>query len=846
MKKLRWIKDYHQEGKRVAKKGELFNAGDKSASNFISQGYAVEVKDKPIKPKIIPLTAIQELILLKEDKEAFEKKVYEIAEKYQTKYVKIMAEYGKFIKVKPNPKLQPPSKSEPLKPIPQKKLNQCIIIPQKLQDQMLRFCRVQRGKKKPFEKDWPNKPYTYQDIQQYLGNENYGVLCGYGNLSVIDCDKDELVEVVKDKFPKTFTVKTGGGGMHFYYFIPGLEKKIILEKGKGHENHYGEVQSKGTQVVGPGSIHPNSEYYSVIDNSPIETLTREELYSKLKDYINDIQESEKAAEDERNSYTDIDSLSITDIWSTAGMKKQGDEYYGAHPTHGSTGGMNFWINPLKNTWHCFRCNSGGGPLSAIAVQHGLIGCQEARAGSLRGAKAIDALKIAQDKYGLQVNFEKSSNFVLLKKFSPKPFADEIMMVEKFVRDKFKRFWRYNYKKKVWTDDAEEYLRNVLRLKIFSDEMQQKKYVEEVVSYIRDVCWTDEDVKSLPLHLIPFKNKIYDLKSDKFIEYSNEYFVTAKLPIELDENEKDYSKIDKFLEEIVQDKKHTLYELMAYCLYRDYPYQKFFILYGSGQNGKSAFLKLLTNTLGFDNLSCIKPQDLVGDRFASVELFSKLANISPDIPYKEMDDSSLIREITGEDLIRGQEKHKSSFKFKNHAKLIFSANELPQVKDQNYAFDRRVYIIMFNTFIKNPNPNIINEISTREQLSGLGWYLISILKDLKKRGFSFKDNPDQSVMSKLYKELSNSLAKFLKEHTVSDYHGAIADWRLKERFKSYCEEKGFRNWKVTEINDYLRNCYSETNIPERFYDKHIGGWKDTRVRAWRGLKWKEDSTDKECQ
>ena len=136
-----------------------------------------------------------------------------------------------------------------------KEKNKERIIPAQLKN--LSFCRVKQGTKVPFEKDWTNKPYTYNEIQKFQG-ENYGVLCGLSNLAVVDCDKEELTLAVSQLFPETFSVKTGGGGTHFYYFIPELKKKIILNAG---EEHLGEIQSYGTQVVGVGSVHPNGNKY---------------------------------------------------------------------------------------------------------------------------------------------------------------------------------------------------------------------------------------------------------------------------------------------------------------------------------------------------------------------------------------------------------------------------------------------------------------------------------------------------------------------------------------------------------------------------------------------------------
>jgi hypothetical protein len=277
------------------------------------------------------------------------------------------------------------------------------MIPPQLHNDRIKFCKVRKGTKKPFEKDWTNKPYSYQEIEDYLKNENeqYGVLCGYGDLAVIDADNQAFQIAVENMFPKTFRVKTGSGGVHNYFFIPDLKQKIILKLDDESETHLGEVQSYGTQVVGAGSLHPNGNTYELLEDIEIATVTGEELYSCLKPFMKkEIDKSEVNAVFERQQTSEIDDLSVMDIWSAIGLKKMGDEYYGCHPLHGSSGGMNFWINPRKNTWHCFRCNSGGGVLSAIGVKEGIIDCSEAQKGSLRGDNAKKCIELAKEKYGL--------------------------------------------------------------------------------------------------------------------------------------------------------------------------------------------------------------------------------------------------------------------------------------------------------------------------------------------------------------------------------------------------------------------------------------------------------------
>ncbi len=233
-------------------------------------------------------------------------------------------------------------------------------ITKSLQAIGIRFCRILKGTKKPFEKDWTNKPYSKEEIEEYLstGKENYGVLCGHGNIACIDCDTERLVDIIEKKLPTTYKVKTGGDGIHYYFFIPGLKNKLILsEMEDGKEIHLGEVQSHGTQVVGPGSRHPNGKNYQEINQIPITEIKLEELMSAIGEFTKASLEATENYEYEKkeNSGDSINDMSVTDIWGTAGLKKQGEEYYGDHPTHGSTGHMNFWINPSKNCWKCFRC-----------------------------------------------------------------------------------------------------------------------------------------------------------------------------------------------------------------------------------------------------------------------------------------------------------------------------------------------------------------------------------------------------------------------------------------------------------------------------------------------------------
>jgi len=263
-----------------------------------------------------------------------------------------------------------------------------------LRDRSIRFNRILNGQKVPIGKDWTTRNYAY-DAPELIGylaeGHNYGICTGIGNLVVLDVDEPPHLQGVIDQLPETFTVRTGSGGSHYYLFCSGFERRIVLYHPSllgydGKPLHLGEIQAHGQQVVGPGSIHPNGKRYKVTADLPIATIDKASLIDLIVSCPP--HEDEKVvprsvrSKRKRRSFNRY-GLRIEDIaWPNGIVVQSGDEISGSHPIHSSTTGRNFAINPRFNCWHCFRCNSGGGPLEWRAVQKGLIDCRDAKPGCL--------------------------------------------------------------------------------------------------------------------------------------------------------------------------------------------------------------------------------------------------------------------------------------------------------------------------------------------------------------------------------------------------------------------------------------------------------------------------------
>jgi putative DNA primase/helicase len=212
---------------------------------------------------------------------------------------------------------------------------------------------------------------------------------------------------------------------------------------------------------------------------------------------------------------------------------------------------------------------------------------------------------------------------------------------------------------------------------------------------------------------------------------------------------------------VDDKWVLLFEVIGYTLYPRYVFNKAILLTGSGSNGKSTFLNLLLKILGKNNTSAVSLKRIVeGDKFASIELYHKLANISSELFQFRVTNTDLFKKLTGEDYIEGQKKFKDPIYFVNYAKLINATNELPIVKDQTYGFWRRWLVIEFPHQFEN-DPGFFERTFTNEEIEGV--ITVSILafaRVMQNKKFDYEDS--SADIKEKWERASDSVYAFVKD------------------------------------------------------------------------------------
>src|SRR2546426_7943583 len=269
-------------------------------------------------------------------------------------------------------------------------------VPEQLRD--FQFVLLRARSKEAFEKDWQTTAnYAYGDprlLEHLKLGGNYGVVAG--EHIIIETDTPELQQIVEGELPPTFTQRSPGHhSKHFFY--NGVSKIIPLfdkSRPKGKDN-IGHIKSGPSYVVGPGCIHPNGGIYETIDNRQLATISEQDVQRILGQYI--ARRNLAVEKSEARKHHTTESFSILDLISGLGLKERGGQLQGTHPVHGSETGMNFSVDPRENVWHCFRCNTGGGPWHLLAVMERIIDCQDAVPGGLRGELFNRTREIALEK-----------------------------------------------------------------------------------------------------------------------------------------------------------------------------------------------------------------------------------------------------------------------------------------------------------------------------------------------------------------------------------------------------------------------------------------------------------------
>lgn len=239
--------------------------------------------------------------------------------------------------------------------------------------------------------------------------------------------------------------------------------------------------------------------------------------------------------------------------------------------------------------------------------------------------------------------------------------------------------------------------------------EQDELLQGIIRHAMDPRNLEEyKAEEAPPALVLFKNGLYSLDEGVWkgedpetvekLKAAHQIF-TSYIPHEFNPDivlERDRVTVDRFFSSLScgdQDVESLLYEVIGYCFYRSCIFRKALLLKGAKGCGKSTFLDMVRNILGAGATTALSLKEL-SDKFSTIELAGKLANIGDELDKEYIATSSKFKSIVSGMMISGQKKYGDVVNFAPYAKMLFAMNGDLRMDDPGNAVADRLIQIPF--------------------------------------------------------------------------------------------------------------------------------------------------------
>lgn len=711
--------------------------------------------------------------------------------------------------------------------------------------------------KTPYNGPLTTYPYdvimtSFNDMLTVSKNEaTYGVLTGYKGLVVVDVDdKDTACELYKiPEFASTFTVTSPKGLPHFYFKCEPYSPTTAFDKGTGtNKKRIIDIKGKSGYVIGPGSrfmSHNEYKEYTVENDIDIVDIDYDRIIKLIEERIDEKAVKKLYNEDLENYYvTDpiseeiFKNVTCTEILEENGidvsnnpgdtpfavsenktcLHRSGYLYYDFHSLRGGTViDLYAWFNKLSHHEAMFEL------AERIGVTNDII--KQATTYFMKN-KAADLVMFIATRF---------TNIYPVKAMEQENRSVDI----------------YRYVDGVYFKNTQPKIRN------FTRNMTGKWYTKAFGNKIIDIIAaemdidTDEFFDDQHKHLVPVQNGLLNIYTRELEPFSPDKIFFNKLPVIYDPDAKCPETLKHF-EKVLNGEKDvkTMQELYGSLLYREYKWEKAFIFYGNGSNGKSVTTKQMNAFLGLENFTTMTLEKMQNNNFMLGQLQNKMANIAPEIGNARLDDTDVFKSLTGGDYISADVKFKDPVKFLNFAKMVFCANNVPESADDSDGFWRRWVMLGFTKKFLNQSEyntlkkeekleshhrlkdyEIDNKLQNPEELSGVLNWALDGLKRLMERN-EFSDTDSINEVRNMWRKQANSGMGFRIDCLQDSHRNEDFVWEddMLAAYSQYCKSNGIH---MLDVRKFRKTLTSENiNIMRtKRKGEYIYKYRNTKIKDW---------------
>jgi P4 family phage/plasmid primase-like protien len=729
----------------------------------------------------------------------------------------------------------------------------------------------------PWTEYQQRRPYKGELVEWFhQGDYQIGVVCGEvsGNLVVLDFETPESYREWAGRHRALATTRTveTGKGVHVYFKLnkkPDGNTKLITG--------LVETRGEGGQVLAPPSLHPSGRHYSLMgkERGILQTtwddIARGESWGKRTKALDKKEAAQTIAfgraAGERNSALFEAAVLLRDTGTPQpqaiavllkanenndpplpdGEIKRTVESAYSRPAHNRT------EDAIAQTYEvvlkelaAMREEQAQAFLKQITDPNYKLDFAPRVRDLINRAGALTEIQIQQIIDEIERNpplvERKRTEFLRIWRIANKRIReaiagkatdDEIADAYKaqydpgrmFTRD---RWWRYD-KSGVWVSDCDaqdEIWRMLIEFKD-ADVRPTDSKARSVEKCLQGRSWLgiqehQVDARHEWLNLL---NGVYDLTTGEIIPHAPEQYLTTQLPFEYDPLA-ECPLWEKFLSEVLVRKNGETSQEMAafiqqafgYSLTAWTKYELSFWLQGSGSNGKSTLIHILTKLTGTASRA-LNLGMLEKDPYQLAELPGKRVVTCTESPIGMLVADSLIKSLVSGDTLSVRSPYGKPFELEPICKIWWAMNNPPRVADASEGFWRKVRITPFYAHFDGAHKDVNLRFKLEQELSGIFNWALAGLRSLEQNGWLECDEIKDATDA--YRDSNDVEQAFVTECCVTGADELGNEYRVNARalykaYKEWCFETGHRPKTMTRVaGDWLRLGFSKKRYGSGF-------------------------------
>ncbi len=369
-----------------------------------------------------------------------------------------------------------------------------------------------------------------------------------------------------------------------------------------------------------------------------------------------------------------------------------------------------------------------------------------------------------------------------------------------------------YKEAAGMDDSKE-KRELVKWGLSTESATKIQAMVKLAESAEGIAISPDDLDLNPW-LLNCKNGTIDLITGKLKEHDRDDLITKSIPVLYDPNTK-CPKWLSFLDRIMGGNQRLISFLrraVGYTLTGDTREECFFILHGSGANGKSVFIKTIGTLLGdyaqaasFETFLSKKQGNVANNDIARMQGKRFISAVEAEESRRLAE--NVIKQVTGKDVVAARFLYAEYFEFVPQFKIFLATNHKPKINCNDPAIWRRVKLVPFAVRIPEEEQIQDLDIQLEEELSGILNWAIEGCLEWQRNGLQ---TPEEVVnATKEYRNEMDTVNEFLDGCCTLSPNLKSNPTDLYNAYRSHCELNGETFLKMKEFGRSLNGKGYET-------------------------------------